>query len=130
MIFVHRAPQNPPPFSVLVDDQGKMHPQKMAVLANYLGVSVQTFQRWLKTDDAPHAARMALWWVSTWGPAVIDSAMHNELKLLSGQMRSLIDANNMLRARIARLEEVGSFGSANMPYYQPERVALGVTPGR
>ena len=124
MIFVYRAPKNLPAFSVLIDDQGKMHPAKMKVLSDYLGVSVQTFKRWLKSDDAPHAARMALWWVSRWGSQTIDAEIHVDRQRLSAQVRGLQEANANLQARVARLERLGEHGSANAPYFYPERMAL------
>lgn len=119
--MIYHAPKRLPSFAAMADDVAARRPD---VIAEYLGVTLQTYKRWVLADDAPRSAAMALFWVTRYGISLHDCDIVNSRNMLNSQVRCLTDANNMLRARIARLEEAGSFGSANMPYYQPERVAL------
>lgn len=125
MIFIHRAPKTLPSFCALVDEQtGNLQPDTLRRLADYLGLSVQLFQKYLESDDAPHAVRMALWWISRDGIATLDTEIFNERRMLTGQVRSLQEAIANLVARVARLEGLGGFGSANLPYFYPQPLKL------
>jgi hypothetical protein len=72
-----------------------------------------------KTGDAPRAVLLALFWESSWGRSTADCEAFNARKVLQSLSDSLKNENAMLRARIARLEELGDFGSANEPVLGP-----------
>lgn len=101
-----------PPLSYLLDDLLTSDP---AAIAAHLGVSTATLARWKKADQAPRAALLALFYESRWGYSLLESTAHNGEACARRHAESLQRENAMLRARIARLEALGGFGSANAP---------------
>ena len=109
---LHHVPRHVPPLSTLLADLG--HPAP-AAWARALGISERTAWRWQRSDRAPRPARLALYWVTTWGWSEIDSEARHTLRnatLLGDAYRREIAT---LRTRIARLEAIGDFGAANAP---------------
>lgn len=110
------APHALPALSQLLPILGDPSPRE---ISRYLDVSERTIFAWKAADRAPKSAILALFWESSYGRATIDAELHNAAtayKLLSD---SLSRQNTTLAARIARLEKIGSFDSANAPYMDP-----------
>lgn len=103
-----------PPFSYLLDDL----PATPRAVARHLGVSWRTMQRWIKDDQAPRAAMLALLFESRWGVSALDAKAVNDARVAHGLAGALQRENAMLRARIARLEAIGDFGAANAPRWR------------
>lgn len=102
-----------PPFSYLLDDL----PAAPRAVARHLGVSWRTMQRWIKDDQAPRAAMLALFYESRWGRSAVDAAAVNDARQANALAGALERECAMLRARIARLERLGGYGSANAPIF-------------
>lgn len=101
-----------PPLSYLLDD---LLTSDNAAIAAHLGVNPATVKRWKQEDQAPRAAMLALFWESRWGYSLHATTAHNGAMYAQQEAHGLKRENAMLRARIARLEALGGFGSANAP---------------
>ena len=118
-----------PSFLVLFDD---LLTRNMLTIANHLGVSVKTLERYKRTGDAPRAVMLALFYESRWGYSLLQSEAHNAAQVERQHAQSLARENAMLRLRIARLEAIGGHGAANEPMLRPQYVpdALAALPGQ
>lgn len=105
-----------PPLSVLLDD---LLTRDSRAIARHLDCSVKTLERWKQADQAPRTAMLALFYETRWGHSLIHSTAHNEAVLYRQQVGGLQRENAMLRARVARLERLGSYGAANEPTVAP-----------
>lgn len=111
------APSQLPPLSMMVDDLlGDRSPESVG---RFLGVSALTVRRWLKSDQAPRAALLALFWETRWGRSAIDADRENLVRTTMGLNSALRNENAALKRRIARLEAL-SYGAANAPSFHPE----------
>lgn len=114
--MLHFAPKSLPSFNQILPHLGNPHPRR---LAKYLGVSERTIYHWKKTDKAPKAVLLALFWESSYGQKTIDYSTFNAMqsyKLLSESLkRNILN----LEARVRYLEKNGSFDSANEPFLTP-----------
>ncbi|MEG2045786.1 MAG: hypothetical protein RR100_02955 [Comamonas sp.] len=114
--MLNTAPRSIPSFNQILPIIGNPHPRR---LAKYLGVSERTIYQWKKTDKAPKAVCLALFWESSYGQKTIDCALFNSMqahKLLSESLKRNI---GNLEARVRYLEKNGSFDSANEPFLTP-----------
>lgn len=112
-MFIAPTAAHVPPFSFLLDDL----PATPAQVARHLGVSARTLGRWMAADQAPRAVMLALFFESRWGRSALDAKAVNDARLYAGLAGALELENATLRARIARLERLGGFGSANAPLW-------------
>lgn len=99
----------------MVDEIPGAH--RAEAVGNHLGVAARTVDRWKATGDAPRAALLALFWETRWGLSALDCALVNGEQVQRSLAGSLERENAMLRARIHRLEGLGTFGSANAPVW-------------
>ena len=104
-----------PPLSLLLDDMFEKNPKKVA---KHLGVTVATLKRWKAADHAPKAAMLALFYESRWGYSLLYTTAYNAETMARGLADSLQRTNDALRVRIARLEALGNFESANEPIWK------------
>lgn len=88
-------------------------------LSAYLGVSERTIYAWKARDTAPRAALLALFWESNYGLSALDAELFNTAMVHKQHAESLARCVVNLEARIARLEKIGRFDSANAPYLAP-----------
>lgn len=105
-----QAPRQLPPFPLLVDDLGT--PDSVA---RALRVSPRTVRRWLTAGGAPHAAVLALFWLSRWGRSQLDADMHNAAASHAGMARCLAEEVTRLRAELAHVLAIADTGAANSP---------------
>lgn len=114
--MLHMAPRSLPSFNQILPHLGNPHPRR---LAQYLRVSERTIYHWKKTDKAPRAVCLALFWESSYGQQTIDCELFNSMqahKMLSESLkRNVVN----LEARVRYLEKNGPFGSANEPFLTP-----------
>lgn len=103
---------NPPSLSIILDG---LFTHSDAALAKQLAVSVKTFKRWRLSDDAPRAARLALFYESKWGYSLLYTESFNRVTMLQQEVNSLRRENAALVARLARLMALGNFGASNAP---------------
>lgn len=106
------APRATPALSLLLPDLGHPSPRE---IANYLGVTERTVYHWKAADCAPRAAALALFWESSYGRSALDCELHNTAMVHKRHADSLARHVVNLEARIARLEKIGRFDSANAP---------------
>jgi hypothetical protein len=109
-----RAPTQTPPIGLLLED---LPTRDARAIARHLGISARTLARWQRSNDAPRLAHLALFWETRWGLSVAHCDAVNGEAVALGLSRALQRECDMLRARIARLEETGDFGAANAPIY-------------
>lgn len=110
------APRTPPALSQLLPDLGNPSPRE---IARYLDVTERTVFAWKAQDKAPKAALLALFWESSYGLSALDAELHNAAMVHRLHANALARESDNLRARIARLEKIGRFDSANAPYIAP-----------
>lgn len=110
MLF--KAPTQTPHISTLLDDLPTRCPR---LISKFLGISPATLARWRRTGNAPRLAHLALFWESRWGIQTIELDVHNWRHVHLAYIRSLERENEALRAKLARLVAMGSFGAANDP---------------
>jgi len=92
-----------------------------ASVAEYLGVTTTTLRRYAATERAPKAAKLALFWLSPWGKSHLDADTANAISMHVQLNRILRNENAALKNYIRQLEQVGSFGAANAPKFDPGR---------
>ena len=78
-------------------------------------MTLETLKRWKAADHAPRAALLALFYESRWGYSLVATTAHNGEIFARQECDSLKRTNAALRVRIARLEALGNFESANDP---------------
>ena len=110
------APTQLPPLGMLIDDlHGARTPE---AIARHLDVSALTVRRWIKADQAPRAALLALFWETKWGLSALDAQATNLVRSHVGLNNALRRENETLKRRIARLESL-NYGAANAPTLEP-----------
>lgn len=116
-----KAPRQLPPLDLLMADIGRPGAD---VVADALGVTPRTVYNWQASGQAPRPAHLALFWESRWGQSVANAEAVNGERFARGLSDALARENAMLRARVAYLERVGQFGSANAPTLDAPRAAV------
>lgn len=94
-------------------------------MARALGVSERTVYAWQAAGAAPRPAHLALFWESRWGASVVAAEAVNGERWARGLVHALEREKATLRARVAYLERVGSFGAANGPLFLGEAAQAG-----
>lgn len=112
-----RAPRQLPPLESLISDIGQPAP---AVIARALGVTERTVYGWQAKGEAPRPAALALFWETSWGRSVVMCEAVNGERFARALVSGLEREIGALRARVAYLERVGGFGSANAPLFLGE----------
>ena len=126
MLSLLPSPARLPALSLILDDIGRPAPR---VLAAALGVPDYQVRRWLKADQAPRAAMLALFWITKWGRSELDGRLAYEAALHVALSRSLRDELRASRAALRRVLSLANFDSANSPLFElsapelPERGA-------
>lgn len=106
------APRALPALSQLLPDLGNPSPRE---IARFLDVTERTVYGWKAADRAPRAAMLALFWESSYGLSALDAELFNTVQVHKGHAESLARRVVNLESRIARLEKIGRFDSANAP---------------
>lgn len=113
-------PRHVPALSALLEDLG--HPAPRA-WAQALDVSERTAWRWQATDDAPQAARLALYWVTSigWSEHQAEGlfALSTTRQLCEAYRREIA----ALKAQLAIVQRLADCGSANDPVTLPGHTA-------
>lgn len=107
-----RLPTATPSLSVMLADIGSPAAQP---LARAMGFSVPTVKKWIENDDAPLAVRLAIFWITRWGTMAIDAQAHNDAVRYYGLAQASQGQVTTLQGRIAQVERLADFGSANDP---------------
>lgn len=91
---------------------------KPSDLARHLGVSVRSVYGWQAAGTAPRPVELALFWETSFGRSTAECDAWNAVQTYKSLSESLRLEVENLRARVARLERIGNFGSSNEPDYQ------------
>lgn len=121
-----RAPRQLPTLEAMVRDIGQPTAELVAAA---LGVSVRTVYAWQAAGQAPRPAALALFWETQWGRSVVACDAVNGERWARGQVQALEREKATLQARVAYLESVGDFGSANAPTMAPAVTSWRSGPG-
>ena len=84
-------------------------------LCRHYDLTPQTLRRWRQAGTAPRMALLALFFETPWGANAENLHAINGWQYARGQVQGLERENANLRRRIARLEAIGGFASANAP---------------
>lgn len=85
------------------------------VIARALGVSVRSVYGWQSRETAPRPVLLAIFYQTRWGQSAVAADAVNGARVARALADSLERENATLSARVAYLERVGQFGSANAP---------------
>lgn len=105
-------PRRVPALSILLEDIGN---PSASVVAKALGVHARTVERWRAHDNAPRAVLLALYYATQWGRSDVNCQAVNDARLYFGYAASLRTELDAANAKLARLGQIGDFGSANDP---------------
>ena len=96
-----------------------------AELARVLDVPLRTVRRWVREDQAPRVAMLAVFWLTRWGRSQVECHAVNDARMMAALARSRADQLAAAHAELSRLLAIGDFGSANAPTISapPMRVA-------
>lgn len=117
MQFVAPRPGQIGSLSVLID----AIPASRADVAHHLGISTRALNVYAGSDHAPRAIKVALFVESGYGRQQINASAHNDAVMWAGMADCLRREVATLQTRIARLESLGDFGSANAPAFRAAR---------
>jgi hypothetical protein len=110
-----KAPNQLPPLSAMIESIPGA--SDLNLLAKHLGVSPKQITGWKLAGEAPRSVMLALFWETKWGVSVIDCDARTSVKRWYALAQSSEREIASLRARVARLEALGSHGSANSPLW-------------
>lgn len=105
-------PQNTPPLELMLGDIGSPDPEEIAWT---LDVSRSTAYRWIKQGTAPRTALLALFYATQWGQSQVHARAHNDAVMQATIARNLLERLEAAERKLARLGQIGEFGSANDP---------------
>ena len=108
------TPARLPALPTILDDLGR---PSAAELAHALGVSTPMARRWIRTEQAPRVAMLALFWVTCWGRSQLDVQLFNEARMHAQIAEALRRDLAQSQATMQRLLAAADFGSANAPVY-------------
>lgn len=116
-----KLPRNVPPLSLMMDDLGHPPPR---VIARAFDVTERTVRRWLRDDRAPRAVLFSVFWLTRWGREQVHHEAEYRAHFHVGLYEALRRENAALHARIARLDALGDFGTANAPEFAVPRLQV------
>jgi hypothetical protein len=111
-----RIPQHFPTWAQMLESLDNPSPRALSKL---LGVSERTVFNYQRAEQAPRAVMLALFWLTPWGESALNAQRETQITRLPQMVNCLERETAGLRARIARLESTGDFGSANEPVQVP-----------
>ena len=112
-----RIPRSLPTWAQMLESLNHPTPARVA---KWLGVSERTVWNYNARGQAPRAAMLALFWLTPWGDSALDCDRENLVRVLQSLTNAQGHQLSGLRTRIAYLEAIGGFGSANEPVAVPE----------
>lgn len=108
-------PKSIPSLAIMLDDIGCGSSSKTKELAQALGVCERTVYGWRTQGYAPRPVMLAIFWLTSWGQSAVNCKAHNDARMFAGYVGSLKAEVADLKAQLAKLAELGDFGSANDP---------------
>jgi hypothetical protein len=105
-------PRTLPSLGEMLIDIGNPHPK---AIAKALKVTERSVWRWKAADKAPHSVMLAIFWITRWGRSEVDAAAQNDAMRFASLARCLQDELDAIQARLARVAQIGDFGSSNDP---------------
>ena len=118
--MLSRLPRALPALPLILDSLGR---PSAPALAAALGVSARSAWRWQAAGACPRAAHLALYFASPWGWDAVACDARATVQLFQALADARAADCAALRARVAYLERVGAWGSANGPTLAPVTAA-------
>ncbi|MCY4756704.1 helix-turn-helix domain-containing protein [Pelomonas aquatica] len=112
MSYLHFLPRSTPAMAVMLEDLG--NPSARAI-ARAMGVHERTVERWRSLGRAPKPVMLALFFATRWGRSAVNCQAVNDARLYFGYASALRTELDAANAKLARLGQIGEFGSANDP---------------
>lgn len=109
---LQHAPAALPVWQSILEDLGHPHPSRVAKV---LGVGVRTVYRWNRTQRAPRAACLALFWLTHWGRSAVDANAVNSCRLAVQYATALESQLHRTEAQLAQVLALNATGAANDP---------------
>lgn len=116
LFTIERTPRNLPIWRDILEDLGNPSPRRVA---KALGVSVRTIERWNAAEEAPKAACLALFWMTSWGRSEIHVTATNDAIVAAGLARAQKREMELMRHHLERSR------TAELETKQRLKVALG-----
>jgi hypothetical protein len=113
-----KHPRVTPAYGDMLADLGNPSPQQVA---KALGVSEFMARKWQRTNDAPRAVMLALFWVTSWGQQWANVDTFNDAQAQRQLAHAFRRRNLELESQITRLARIADFGCANDPAPQAVR---------
>lgn len=105
-------PKWTPPLEVMLADIGSPSSRE---LAKALKVHHSTVERWKRIGKAPRTALLALFYITRWGRSDVHCRAENDARAQAALAFHLKSELDKATAQLARLGQIGDFGSANDP---------------
>lgn len=106
------VPSALPTLAAILEDLGE--PDAEAIGAA-LQVHPTSVRRWVREGDAPHAVKLALFWMTRWGISTVEANAQNDA-INSQRVARLRELEaEQLREDLRHVERIADFGSANDP---------------
>lgn len=109
--MIKKLPRRTPALADMIRDISATPAQ----LADALHLDKSTIYRWISVGQAPRTAELAIYWLTRWGQSDIDAELWNAANVYRGFAYALEREVTQLRDDIARLGQLGDYGSANDP---------------
>lgn len=122
-----KQPRVTPAYGDMLADLGNPSPKQVATA---LGVSEFTARKWQRTNDAPRAALLALFWITSWGQQWAEVDTFNDAQAQRGLAQALRRQIGDLEKQIERLARIADFGCANDPAPIAVRPRPSIEPAR
>lgn len=113
--MLSKLPRQLPSFQLLLDDLACNRAQ----IAKALHCTDRQLAAWTANDDAPRCVQLALFWPSIYGQSEIAAEATNAARLHAQIAEALRREIAHANSEIARLHQIGDFGSANDPGVSP-----------
>ena len=112
------APRGLPIWQTILDDLGCPPAHR---IARTLGVSERTVYRWAHGGRPPRMALLALYWLTRWGQAEVNTRATNDAILAVSYLRSLNDRVRELEVELNHVLLISDTGAANGPLLRVPR---------
>ena len=122
---MHHTPRHLPQLLTMLDNI----PANDKEIAKHLGLSLTTFKKYRRNEQAPRPVMLALFWLTSWGMGAIDAELVNRerfarqaLKFSRLEVLALRDQVRLLeaeRGRYAVAANAPAFGSVGSVGFSP-----------
>ena len=119
---LYHTPRHLPQLLTMLDDI----PANDKEIAKHLGLSLTTFKKYRRNEQAPRPVMLALFWLTSWGMGAIDAELVNRERFARQALKFSRLEVLELREQVRLLEaERGRYAvAANAPAFMRERKGI------